>query len=431
LTFGELSRSVAFQHIGGMSRVVRPICSGLFFRSANNNSLGGRTMSRRKIGGAVGGSAALMIGSVAVLALVQSARADYTSTVFYQINGDDSGNSGETVDGLTVGSITTRSGPGRGVESAILWTLPSGAATNLTPTGFTSGEANSTDGTYQVGDGSGTATGGQTHALMWQGTAASIVDLNPTNFSFSIANGVGGGQEVGYGSMIGGSTTDAVVWTGTAANSAVDLNPAGGGYSTTIGEGTDGSQQVGYGIINNQNHALLWSGTAASLIDLNPSGDTFSQAFSVSHGQQAGAAGGNTTGNTIQAAIWSGTADSYVNLDALNLFDQTYALSTNGTQQVGYGNGDDGDSALLWSGTSDSMVNLQDLLPAGGDWEQSDAYFIDAQGNIFGTAFGEYGDVFGTFAVEWSPVAIPEPASLSLVAAGMLLLARRRAPATR
>ena len=106
-----------------------------------------------------------------------------------------------------------------------------------------------TDGTNQVGMGSGSGTGGNDHALVWSGTANSAVDLHPTllsGFTNSWAVGTGAGQQVGY-AYGPGTFNHAMLWTGTAV-SAVDLTPTNlTGYTSTIAEATYGSQQVGGG----------------------------------------------------------------------------------------------------------------------------------------------------------------------------------------
>jgi YD repeat-containing protein len=66
---------------------------------------------------------------------------------------------------------------------------------------------------------------------------------------------------------------------------------------------------------------------------------------------------------------------------------------------------------LLWRGTADSAVDLNALLPP--TLSGSIAYTIDAQGNIWGTAYDSAGNIH---AVEWSPV--PEPATFILAVAG-------------
>ena len=53
--------------------------------------------------------------------------------------------------------------------------------------------------------------------------------------------------------------------------------------------------------------ALLWSGTASSVVDLNPSGFSNSEALAISDGLEVGYADSD-------AALWSGSAAGFVNL---------------------------------------------------------------------------------------------------------------------
>jgi hypothetical protein len=90
-------------------------------------------------------------------------------------------------------------------------------------------------------------------------------------------------------------------------------------------------------------HALLWTGSADSVVDLNPSGFTASEAYGVSGGQQVG-------------------------------------VGTIGGQE----------HALLWMGSADSVVDLHTFLPP--QFTSSIAHGIDADGNIVGYASGPDGN---------------------------------------
>jgi hypothetical protein len=248
-------------------------------------------------------------------------------------------------------------------------------AIDLTPSGFNYSYACGIYGTQQVGEGSGSATGGPPHALLWNGSAASFIDLNPSGFGYSDAFGISGNQQVGSGWSITAEQQDALLWNGSADN-FVDLNPTG--FYSSRAYGISGTQQVGYGwgSTTGDFHALLWNGSATSFVDLNPSGFDFSEAY-----------------------------------------------GTNGTQQVGYGwgsatGGNYVDRALLWNGSADNYIDLCQFLPAGfGD---SEALSIDSYGNIVGDAIDSSGN---GHAILWQP--IPEPASFVLFALAGLFLRKR------
>jgi hypothetical protein len=137
-----------------------------------------------------------------------------------------------------------------------------------------------------------------------------------------------------------------------------------------------------------------------NVIDLNPSGFSNSYANSTSGMQQVGYGYGTATGNRDHALLWSGTAGSAVDLNP-NGFSESYAKGTSGTQQIGYGYGTitgDNYHALLWSGTADSAV---DLNPSG--FTSSYSYGISGTQQV---GYG-YGQATGTYehALLWSGTA--------------------------
>ena len=203
-------------------------------------------------------------------------------------------------------------------------------------------------------------------------TAAGAVDLTPAELTDATALGTNGVQQVGYANTSSGAG-HAMLWTGTAA-SAVDLNPtnlSGITYSEALG--TNGIQQVGRGNAAGLNYAngdaLLWAGTAASAVDLSTNTILYedSEAVATDGTNQVGY-GDYSFGNAPHALLWSGTAASLVDLNTnLNGITETYAYGVGGTQQVGQGKSIVNSDvvfqhALLWTGTATSAV---DLNPTG------------------------------------------------------------------
>ena len=377
------------------------------------------------------------VSLILVAALPVRAQVSYSATVLYPVNapsGFDSQDVYSSVAGQSVGNAFESEYNYSG--HAFLWSAPSGSVTDLNPTplGFTSSLAEATNGPQQVGYGF-TPEYPLGHALLWSGSAASAIDLNPPGFGSSSAVGMDATQQVGGGMPISSSTgfAHALLWSGTAA-SAVDLNPTG--YAGSGALAVSGDQQVGSAILNfplapdNQDQAFLWSGTAASAVDLDPPGFNQSIADGTNGSQQVGYGDDTTTGGIEHALLWNGNAASAVDLNPSG-FIRSYAVATNGIEQVGYGyttpNGGYR-QALLWSGTAASAIDLQSLLPASGGWSVSDTYSIDAEGNVFGSAYGAYNGLAGEFAVEWSPVPEPGTFTLLVVTATGLLMRRRRSP---
>jgi autotransporter-associated beta strand protein len=365
-------------------------------------------------------SAFLAVAAAAPLAQAQI----YSSEILYPLS-PPAGFQYQTVqDAGTTGSVGQAynlSGFFEQNVTAILWTPAGPVSLNPTNLGsITASQALAIGGSQQVGSANGPATGGNNHAILWTGSGSTAVDLNPTNltgFSSSVAQGTDGSQQVGFGlftpSGPGPSSANnhALLWNGTASG-AVDLNPAG--FTSSSALNTDGAQQVGYGTIGQlgNNVALLWSSSATGAINLNPTnltGITSSEAEAVSGNQQVGFGSGSGISGDYHALLWTGSANSTVDLNPTNLtgFSSSLAEDTNGSQQVGfgYGSGTNYDAhALVWSATPNSAVDLQPLLPSTGAWTNSYATAIDASGNVFGDAYGTFGNVTGIFAVEWSAI---------------------------
>ena len=86
-------------------------------------------------------------------------------------------------------------------NDAVVWCGSAVGYVDLNTSGFTSSYAFGTNGTQQVGIGTGPATGGQTHAVLWNGTAGSYTDLNPSGLprvmpTASMAHSRSAGAEV-------------------------------------------------------------------------------------------------------------------------------------------------------------------------------------------------------------------------------------------
>jgi hypothetical protein len=362
---------------------------------------------------------------------------NYTSTILYSLT--VSGGASTDLRQVTAGGTVGYSPSSGSVtpSHALLWSPLDGTLTDLNPTGLgaTDSEAFGEFGNQQVGLFGGGTAGSYSHAVLWSDTSASAIDLNPAQLGAldSYARATDGIHQVGRGTFgsVNTFTFHALLWTGTAV-SAMDLNPTNLGTNVeSLAFGVHGGQEVGaYESATQPIHAVLWEGTAGSAIDLHPLDPTleFSDAYGTSGNQQVGVARGN--GGNTEAFLWYGTAASAVNLNPTMLagINSSIADATNGFQQVGYGfdasASVNDDQALVWSGSSNSAVDLQSALPPSGIWNFSQAYSVDSQGDVFGTANGTFNGVAGTFAVEWS--AVPEPGSgIFLAAAASFLFLRR------
>jgi hypothetical protein len=192
-----------------------------------------------------------------------------------------------------------------------------------------------------------------------------VTSLHPAGAGYSYAWDARNTQQVGQ-SVLFGSNARATLWSGTPG-SAVNLHPSFAlvnGMSNAIA--TNGTRQVGWADrrINQQNmqRPILWSGTAASAVDLSPAGATggFAWALTEDGTKQVGA---TYVGPIQRASLWSGTAASWVDLNPTGSTQSwAFGITDDGTQQAGMATLDGVVSAALWSGTAASFVNLN---PAG------------------------------------------------------------------
>jgi hypothetical protein len=310
-----------------------------------------------------------------------------------------------------------------GFGHATVWPGFAAAPVDLNPAGVAESAAVTTSGGRQVGFASSDGSVEKVHATLWSGTAASAVDLHPAGFDVSLANGISGSQQVGYGLHMDTGWAEALLWSGTAAG-VVSLHPAGA-LSSDANAVWNG-RQVGSVLLpdlNSRLHATLWSGAAAGAVDLNPAGYDFSAGYGIAEGQQVGI--GTLTGSQdVHALLWSGTAASFVDLHPLGAASSS-AVATNGVNQVGYVIAAPGgpEHATVWSASAGTAIDLHALLPAG-QFSQSEARGIDAEGNIVGVAFTTDGPQ--AHAIVWR--VVPEPGGVVVFTTVALpaLLRRRR-----
>ncbi len=315
------------------------------------------------------------------------------------------------------------SGSGTGGQShALLWTSSVPSGIDLHPTGFAASYVVGTSGAQQVGAGYGSATGYYTHALLWSNSAASFVDLNPSGFLNSQANGTTGTQQVGFGE---GSMTffgdHALLWSGSAA-SFVDLNPPG--FSDSFAYGASGTQQVGYGVSTATgillDHALLWSGSADSYVDLNPNEFSNSYAYGVSGRSKWATATDRRPATT--AMLCSGAARAVASLTSTPAglrFPTPMAPTAHSRLAAATVRRREAMSMhCCGKGRPTDCVDLHSVLPAL--FTDSYAYWIDGD-TVYGLALDDSGNYH---AIEWT--ILPEPGSLGLIGLAMLAWAGRR-----
>lgn len=375
-----------------------------------------------------------LFGASFALCLVSTARSEWTVSVFGSsaplglayANGSD----GFVAAGYDDGAFGSR--------HAGIWFGGQGGFIDLHPEGYSRSQINGAGEGRQVGQATTGVAGAEEHAILWDGTSTGFVDLSPSwSPQYSVGFDTSFNQQVGISAL--GEFSQATMWTGTAA-SAINLHPVG--FESSVAHATDGTNQAGsawngFGF-SAFTHAGRWSGSAASWVDLHPaSGAIFSTAYAIS-GSQTGGLIRTTEGD--RAVLWNADAESMVNLhpDGTGISEVSGMVSgyqvgravIGGHLQVGGAPGTwiGGSShAYVWQGSAGSAFDLHTLLPATftGSVASDVSLFL---GNVYITGYG-YNVAnarIESFIIQGPANAVPEPASLAVLAAGAAALLRRK-----
>ncbi len=297
----------------------------------------------------------------------------------------------------------------------LIWRGSPESAVYVRPFNSTGAGLTGTDGTRHAGF---VQFSPVAHAALWRSDdPEDYIDLHGGGYDSTVAHGMGGGEQVGRGifSVPAGEEFHAVLWRG-SAESIVHLRPEGSTWS--IARAAHSGSQVGVALVPTAQAAALWRGTAESFVNLNPPGITNAEANGVFGGQQVGRVGGIPS----RAALWFGSAESFVDLNPSGQGMMSEAFGTNGKHQVGIAGFVSAGRAVRWSGSAESVFDLHQFLPTELLPGISRANFIDESGVIVGEA--ENALRTRRFAVMWTPV--PEPATLSIIAFGLLALTLRK-----
>ena len=185
-------------------------------------------------------------------------------------------------------------------------------------------------------------------ALLVSGASASAMQYQALDYSYAgnygtVVAGMSGGHAGGY-SRYDFYVIDhqkryrfhAIYWPD--ANAApVELNPFNSPYSQV--SAVSGNRQVGTAsvLINGTYYAraILWRGTAKSARDITMTGYDNSSASGLHGNQVVGQANGNATGGYVHAVVWDLKNSSIADLNGSD-HQESGAVATNGTQQVGW-----------------------------------------------------------------------------------------------
>jgi hypothetical protein len=268
---------------------------------------------------------------------------------------------------------------------------------------------------------------GTPQAALWTfGAPTPFQQLPNLTFSDSQANDVDNGNAVGVGTVSG--VSHAVLWPfmGIAPLDLHTMSAVGPNYLSSIATSIDGPRVAGTAAFNNATedpHAVVWNTQLATFTDLHPlTGFTSSNATSIEGDRVVGYGLQDTLDGDIHALVWNLVGNSFTDIHPVG-YVSSFASMTNGDLIVGWASDvNDVPTAMLWDGGL--TVDLSQYLPAGV-YVSSQAFGVDAEGNIVGTATDGSGNVH---AILWDApaVAVPEPASALLLAMGLWGLARRR-----
>ena len=226
---------------------------------------------------------------------------------------------------------------------------------------------------------------GYPHAMIWHGSTFTWKDINPAGDSFSDAYATNGS------SIVGDGNGHALLWLLTNLSNPTDLHP-GPAYSSSVAYGINGTRQVGSALTNSTTparHAILWNGTAASAIDLTPAGSPGADGYGIDSSHEVGC-GVIPPATSEHALLWKGSAASVIDLNPAT-FLSSCARAVRLGVEAGYGETSGRYThALVWNGTAASAFDLQTTMPATG-YFGSEAFGIDAAGNIIGAAWATSG----------------------------------------
>jgi hypothetical protein len=184
----------------------------------------------------------------------------------------------------------------------------------------------------------------------------------------------------------------------------------------SVGYGLRNGQAVGTGRIPgstypDETHAVLWPPNTTVGVDLHPTDFRYSAAFDTNGTKQVGSGNGPPTNFARHALLWSGSANSYVDLHPSGVWNDSVARAIEGDQQVGninffyQGNESSPQSivhAALWRGTAASVV---DLHPSFNGCERSYGNDTDGSHQVGYCFFSIPNDPLTYGAVVWSGTA--------------------------
>jgi probable HAF family extracellular repeat protein len=313
--------------------------------------------------------------------------------------------------GQVVGTGVTSSG----LEHAFLWNSGGGIRDLGTlPGGKGSGAGGINNAGQIVGYSYPVQPYVNQHAFLWT-TQGGMQDLNGSGGSINAMAAYAineSGQITGHGQPNEGA--HAFLWT--VAGGVQDLGTLPGySYANDINEA---GVVAGY---SGPEHAVIWN-AGGQIQDLGTLGGTYSYGLRINNGGEVV----GTTGNTHNI---KGTDHAFLYTPGLGMRDlgtlggaysEAHGINDNEVVTGYSATGSGSEHAFIWT-ASNGMQDLNDLVQTNSGWVLEDAVAVNSLGQIIGNGTGPDG-LKGVFLLN----PVPEPAMLSLLAAGGLAMLRRR-----